>query len=88
MQEWGFERPSMRFSANCLRHLPTVCSCTPIRPAISLLQSPSAQGRMILQRSDSDLGTLCLRTCASMNSCSSSLSATSTTSCRCCHPQT
>ena len=75
---YSSERPSMRFSANRLRHFPTVCSCTPVRRAISRLRSPSAQRRMILQRSDSDLGALCFRTCASRNARSSALSTTST----------
>ncbi len=71
-------RPGMRFPARRRRHLPSLCSCTPIRPAICLLRSPSAHGRMILQRSDRDLGALCLRTCASRNPRSSPLGTTST----------
>ncbi len=77
---YSSERPSMRFSANRLRHLPTVCSCTLVRSANSLFRSPSAQRRMILQRSDSDLGALCFQTCASRNARSSSFSTTSTAS--------
>ena len=37
---YSSERPSMRFSANRLRHFPTVCSCTPVRRAISPAPEP------------------------------------------------
>ena len=45
------DRPSMRSLTKRLRHLPTVCSCTPISAATALLPSPSAQRRIMRQRS-------------------------------------
>ena len=46
----------MRFSAYRLRHLPTVCSCTPTRSVPPPLGDLSVQSRTILHRSDSGLG--------------------------------
>jgi hypothetical protein len=48
-------RPSRRNSTNRRRHLPTVFSCTPRRPATSRLVAPPAQANTIRQRAASAL---------------------------------
>ena len=51
------DSPSMRSFRKRRRHLPTVCSCTPISGATALLVRPSAQRRIMRQRSDSERAT-------------------------------
>ena len=51
------ESPSMRSFRKRRRHLPTVCSCTPSSIATALLVRPSAQRRIMRQRSDSERAT-------------------------------
>ena len=66
--------PSTRSLRKRRRHLPTVCSCTPNSIATTLLWMPSAQRRMIRQRSDIDRATRRRRICRSRYSRSSSSS--------------
>ena len=49
--------PSMRSLRNRRRHFPTVRSCTPISAATALLLRPSAQRRIMRQRSDIERAT-------------------------------
>ena len=55
------------------RHLPTVCSCTPISAATALFVRPSAQRRIMRQRSEIERATRRRRACASRYDRSSSL---------------
>ena len=61
------DSPSMRSVRKRRRHLPTVCALTPISAATALLLSPSAQRRIMRQRSDIERATRWRRTCASRN---------------------
>ena len=56
------ESPSMRSATKRRRHLPTVCSLTPISAATALFVSPSAQRRIMRQRSESERATRWRRT--------------------------
>ena len=51
------ESPSMRAFRKRRRHLPTVCSCTPISVATALFVRPSAQRRIMRQRSEIERAT-------------------------------
>ena len=56
------DRPSMRSLTKRLRHLPTVRALTPLSAATALFVSPSAQRRIMRQRSDIERAIRCRRT--------------------------
>ena len=56
------DSPSMRSFKKRRRHLPTVCSCTPSSAATALFVRPSAQRRIMRQRSEIERATRRRRT--------------------------